>query len=129
MNWNFVGNFRHLKGKVKDELAKTRATTSKEACLTQEAIQSRRAALRGVLAVGCTLFVPAFFSSPAAGAEAASPTVGSKLPKKNVQYQTHPKGEQKCSGCINFIAESSTCKLVEGPIDPDGWCVLWTKRT
>jgi len=30
---------------------------------------------------------------------------------------------------MNFIAESNTCKLVEGQISPDGWCVLWAKKT
>jgi hypothetical protein len=127
MNWNFVDRLKQRKSKVKTN---TEAATSQEACLAQEAIQSRRAALRGVVAVGCSLLVPTvFFSSPAAGAEAATPTVATKLPKKNVQYQTQPKGAQKCSTCINYIAESSTCKLVEGPIDPEGWCVLWAKKT
>ena len=46
-----------------------------------------------------------------------------------MQYQTQPKGEQKCSGCMHFIAESNTCKLVEGQISPDGWCTLWAQKT
>ncbi len=130
MNWNFVDNLKRLKGKMKAGWGKSGTTTPKEAGLTQEAIQSRRAALRGVLAVGCSLVVPVvFFSSPAAAADAAAPAGGAKLPKKNVQYQTHPQGEKKCSGCINFIAASSTCKLVEGPINPEGWCILWSKKT
>ncbi len=45
-----------------------------------------------------------------------------------MQYQAQPKGEQKCSGCLNFIAESNTCKLVDGQISPDGWCSLWVKK-
>lgn len=121
MNWNLVDRLKHLRGKV---WARSGTTTPEDACLTQAAIHSRRSALRGVLAVGCSLVVPSvFLSSPAAGATAT------KLPKKNVQYQTQPKGAQKCSTCINFIAASSTCKLVEGPIDPEGWCVLWSKKT
>jgi hypothetical protein len=44
-----------------------------------------------------------------------------------VQYQQQPKGEQKCSACTHFIADSKTCKLVEGQINPEGWCVLWVK--
>jgi hypothetical protein len=45
-----------------------------------------------------------------------------------VQYQTQPKGDQKCGGCLHFIAESNTCKLVEGQISPDGWCILWAQK-
>jgi hypothetical protein len=51
-----------------------------------------------------------------------------KVPQASVQYQTKPKGEQKCSNCINFIAESNTCKLVEGKVSPEGWCMLWVKK-
>ena len=92
-------------------------------------IPSRRVVLRGALAIGCSLFVPAaLFSSPATGANAAAPTATKKMPKASVQYQAQPKGEQKCSGCLNFIAESKTCKLVEGPVSPDGWCVMWAKK-
>lgn len=93
----------------------------------QDELLSRRAVLRGALMVGCSLFVPiAFFSSSANGAEA--PAV-KKVSKKSVMYQTHPKGEQKCSTCMNFIAASKTCKRVEGPINPEGWCILWAKKT
>ena len=28
----------------------------------------------------------------------------------------------------HFIAESGSCKLVEGKISPDGWCTLWAKK-
>jgi hypothetical protein len=95
----------------------------------KEEIPPRRAVLRAALAVGCSLFVPlAIFSSPATSATAAAPTETKKLLKTNVQYQAQPKGEQKCSKCLNFIAESKTCKLVDGPISPDGWCSLWTKK-
>ncbi|HEY6095610.1 MAG TPA: hypothetical protein VIU93_11730 [Gallionellaceae bacterium] len=127
MNWNFVDTMKRRKDKMKSGLSKSGTTTPTEARATQEAIQSRRSALRGVLAVGCSLVAPAVFFS--AGANAAAPEATAKLPKKNVQYQTHPNGDKKCSGCVNFIAASSTCKLVEGPIDPEGWCVLWSKKT
>ena len=46
----------------------------------------------------------------------------------SVQYQAKPKGEQRCDNCINFIAESKTCKLVDGQISPEGWCSLWAKK-
>lgn len=93
-------------------------------------IPSRRAVLRGALAVGCSLIVPiALFSSPAISADAVAPAATKKVVKASVQYQAQPKGELKCSKCANYIAESKTCKLVDGPISPEGWCSLWTKKT
>jgi hypothetical protein len=62
-------------------------------------------------------------SSPASAADAAK-----KVAKAGVKYQNQPKGEQKCGTCTNYIAASKTCKRVEGPINPDGWCILWTKK-
>lgn len=107
---------------------------------------SRRAVLRGALAVGCGLWVPIVFSgcnskkdtgspaasssttpsSPATPATSTAPAAA-KAKQASVQYQTQPKGDQKCSLCRNFIAETKTCKVVEGSISPDGWCTLWTK--
>jgi hypothetical protein len=26
---------------------------------------------------------------------------------------------------MHFIADSNTCKLVEGTVSPEGWCVIW----
>jgi hypothetical protein len=92
----------------------------------QDLMLSRRAVLRGALLVGCNLIVPlAIFSSPANGAESAATK---KVSKASVKYQNQPKGEQKCSLCKNFIAASKTCHRVEGPINPEGWCILWIKN-
>ena len=51
-----------------------------------------------------------------------------KVAKAIAQYQEQPKGEQKCVNCANFIGESRTCKVVEGAISPDGWCIYWQKK-
>jgi hypothetical protein len=64
--------------------------------------------------------------APEASAESVAP-VAAKVPQASVQYQAEPKGDQQCSGCIHFIAESNTCTLVEGQISPNGWCTLWAK--
>lgn len=113
--------------------------------MMKEEILSRRAVLRGALAVGCGLLLPGLFSGcdskkgtsstgstpatpPATSADSAAPAAIKKVSQASVQYQIQPKGEQKCSVCQNFIAESNTCKLVEGQISPEGWCVLWMKK-
>lgn len=116
MNWNIVKDiWMQRKGKI------AKASLEDDYIMKEE-ILSRREVLRGALAVGCSLLVPAFLSSPAHSAttKKASPA--------SVKYQTHPKGEQKCGKCANFIAESNTCKVVEGKISPDGWCVMWIKK-
>ena len=125
----------------------------------EEEILPRRALLRGALALGCSLLLPAALfgcdskkgasststapgspptsantsdsappSSPATSVNAAAPTTAKKISQASVQYQTKPKGEQKCGACMHFIAESNSCKLVDGQISPDGWCKLWTKK-
>lgn len=94
----------------------------------QDEILSRRAILRGALMAACSLLVPlSLFTSPANAATAA-PAATKKLAKTGVKYQTKPKSNQKCGTCTNFIAASKTCQRVEGPISPDGWCVLWAKK-
>jgi hypothetical protein len=110
-----------------------------------EACPPRRIVLRGALAVGYGLLLPsALFgcdskkgeqsagsapaSSPAPTPDAAAPATTAKVSQASVQYQTQPKDEQKCGVCQHFIAESNTCKLVEGPISPEGWCTLWAQQ-
>jgi len=113
--------------------------------------RQRRVVLQGALAACCALVLPTLSgcgkrnepaspapitgtaspSDPQAGEQGASPSSpqgGTKLSKAQVHYQEQPKGEQKCSTCNNFIAASSTCKLVEGPINPNGWCMLWVLK-
>jgi hypothetical protein len=80
----------------------------------------RRNVLRGLLAAGCALWL-----ARSVGAE--STTV--KVSKTQAKYQSQPKDEQQCSTCMSFIPETSTCKLVEGQVSADGWCMLWAKQT
>lgn len=119
----------------------------------------RRIMLRGALAAGCSLLLPASLlgcdsqketgsaapdsgpdtasptpesaapASPAPETESAAPAAPAKVSQASVQYQTQPKGEQKCANCTHFEAGSNTCKLVEGEISPEGWCLLWAKAT
>jgi hypothetical protein len=76
---------------------------------------SRRAVLwTGAIAVAATL-IPA-----QAGAQA-------KIAQKLVQYQEKPKGPQECDNCLHFVAPSS-CKMVDGKINPKGWCQLYAPK-
>ena len=50
-----------------------------------------------------------------------------KLPQAAVKYQPTPKGKQQCDNCSLWQPPSS-CKLVQGPISPTGWCVLYKPK-
>jgi hypothetical protein len=63
-------------------------------------------------------------SAPEKGATAQ----GGKLSQAQAKYQDQPKGDQSCANCMHFIAESSTCQVVEGKVSPNGWSMLWAKK-
>jgi hypothetical protein len=50
-----------------------------------------------------------------------------KIAQKLVQYQEKPKRPQECDNCLHFVAPSS-CKMVEGKINPKGWCSLFAPK-
>ena len=47
-----------------------------------------------------------------------------KLSQVDAKYQTTPKGDQHCDGCVNFQPPNA-CKFVQGDISPNGWCQLF----
>lgn len=76
--------------------------------------QSRRSFFRYMAVLG----LAAFSSTP----------LYAKAPKSNVKYQETPKDGNKCSTCMQFIPKTKECKLVQGSINPDGWCMLWVPQ-
>ncbi len=50
-----------------------------------------------------------------------------KVAQKAVGYQATPQGAQRCDNCMQFEAPSS-CKVVDGSIDPAGWCKIYVKK-
>ncbi|MEW6330175.1 MAG: high-potential iron-sulfur protein [Pseudomonadota bacterium] len=67
--------------------------------------------------------------APSGGGPASEATApGGKLSQAQAKYQNQPKGDQKCANCMHFIAESNTCKVVEGKVSPDAWCMLWARK-
>jgi hypothetical protein len=117
----------------------------------------RRVVLRGALATGYLLGIPLILGCgadtppqppdtagppPDTPAEAATQTEPAapgtpssvaggiaKLSQEEAHYQDEPNNDQRCSECLHFVAASNTCKVVEGEVSPDGWCMLWTRRT
>lgn len=57
-----------------------------------------------------------------------------KASKQAMQYQDQPKNGQRCDTCLQFIpgakpAAPGTCKVVDGPISPSGWCMAYVKKS
>ena len=50
-----------------------------------------------------------------------------KLAQNLVQYQDTPKDGAMCSACVNFVAPDG-CKIVDGKISPNGWCVAFAPK-
>ena len=95
----------------------------------RDEILSRRTILRNALIAGCCLFVPvALLGACSKEAESGAPTLPEKLSKDEVKYRDQPKGTQQCSNCMNFNSAKKTCSRVEGPVSPEGWCVLWARN-
>ncbi len=79
---------------------------------------SRRALLEGVgLALGAAAL-------PAAAQETPE---SQKITQADAHYQHQPKGQQRCEICLQFKAPKS-CQIVQGPIDPKGWCQFFAAR-
>ncbi len=115
--------------------------------MTPEGLQ-RRTLLRGLFAGGCVLCLPqlAGCKDRQATESAASPdaapsgvavqpapgpaaeTSSGKMTQAAAQYQSQPKGDQNCAGCLHFVAGDNTCKVVAGQVSPQGWCMLWAGK-
>ena len=63
-----------------------------------------------------------------AGMVASQARAQEKLAQTIVQYQETPKDGQKCSDCVNFVAPAA-CKIVDGKINPQGWCVAFAPKS
>lgn len=82
--------------------------------MTDRARVSRRSLLAGVaLAAGAGL--------------AGTASAEDKVSKQEAKYQNVPKGQQRCEICLKFQPPNQ-CKIVEGPIVPNGWCQFFAAR-
>lgn len=79
---------------------------------------SRRSLLRGAALIGGA--VAACAGAPAAMAD-------SKLAQAAARYQPTPKGNAHCGNCAHWQAPAS-CQLVQGPLSPSGWCLLYAPK-
>ncbi|HUW28841.1 MAG TPA: high-potential iron-sulfur protein [Sulfuriferula sp.] len=87
---------------------------------------SRRSFLKGAALLASIAVVPVVVASKEASAAA-------KASQAAMQYQDHPKGKLECSNCIQFIPGKNakakgTCKVVEGAISPQGYCIAYAPK-
>jgi hypothetical protein len=59
---------------------------------------------------------------------ATAGTAIAKMSQKAAGYQEKPKDNQQCSNCALFKSPDS-CTLVDGTINPDGWCRFYSKKS
>ncbi len=50
-----------------------------------------------------------------------------KIKQTDAKYQKQPKGQQRCEICLQFQPPAS-CKIVQGPIIPQGWCQFFAAK-
>lgn len=81
---------------------------------------SRRAVMKSVALLASTTVIAGLMESKDALAQKAS--------KASMQYQDKPSGDKQCSNCAQFIPANS-CQIVEGTINPQGFCISWQKKS
>ncbi|HEY1655921.1 MAG TPA: high-potential iron-sulfur protein [Candidatus Tumulicola sp.] len=81
-------------------------------------------------------FVQRAVALPAFAALLASATAPAlaKGSQAQYKYQSKPNGSKKCSNCTFYIAGKSatangSCKIVEGTISPNGYCIAYSAKT
>ena len=86
---------------------------SKDATLSRRSMLKRVVVLSGAACGG-------LLSNRQARAQA-------KASKAAMKYQDHPDGDKKCSECMQFMPPDG-CKVVEGTISPNGYCIAFVKK-
>ncbi len=81
---------------------------------------SRRAVLRTAAMLTGTLLTSTMVPDKAAHAQ-------QKASKAVMKYQDQPNGDKQCGNCLHFVPPSS-CKIVEGTVSSQGYCIAWTKK-
>jgi len=57
----------------------------------------------------------------------ADAQVAKKAAQASVKYQQSPKDGKHCSQCQHFQAPSS-CRIVDGTINANGYCIMFAKK-
>jgi High potential iron-sulfur protein len=65
---------------------------------------------------------------------ARSARAQAKASKQAMKYQDQPNKGQRCDSCLQFVpgakpGAKGSCKVVEGDISPQGWCMAYVKKS
>jgi hypothetical protein len=89
------------------------------------------ASRRGVMTSGLAIIAAGAALATGAGTARASGSTEQvaqqKIAKAMLQYQDHPNGGNHCGICAQFEPPDQ-CKIVQGPISPDGWCAAFAPK-
>jgi hypothetical protein len=97
----------------------------------------RREAIRRLAVFSAAAAVPAFLvgckSKPNCNDITGLSPADAEARRTTAQYvEQAPDPAKKCEGCVQFqpgpANACGSCKVVKGPIDPNGYCKLWTKK-
>ena len=62
----------------------------------------------------------------------SAPARAMKLGKGDMHYQDQPRDGKKCVDCAAYETHpgnsNGNCKIVDGPISPDGWCMAFSQK-
>jgi spermidine/putrescine-binding protein len=86
--------------------------------------ESNNTSRRTVMRTGLGLIAGA---AAVAGTATTARAQDQKIAKTLVQYQEQPKDGAECDKCVNWVAPNG-CKIVEGTINPKGWCVAFAPK-
>ena len=50
-----------------------------------------------------------------------------KIKQMDAHYQRFPKDSQRCEICLQYVPPDK-CKIVQGPIFPQGWCQFFAGK-
>jgi hypothetical protein len=87
------------------------------------------ASRRGVFKAGVAILAAGAAGTAFARAQPAPATklAQTKIAKAQLMYQDHPNDGNHCGICAQFEPPDQ-CKIVEGPIDPNGWCAAFAPK-
>ncbi len=90
---------------------------------------SRRTLLKG----GATMAVIGAVAATGLLKTSPARAQAGKAPQAVAMYQPKPHGKDQCDNCIHFIPgktpkDAGTCKVVDGSISPQGWCVMYARK-
>jgi len=62
-----------------------------------------------------------------------APAQGGAVTQSVAKYQDKPHGTQQCDGCLQFVpgktsSANGACKIVQGSINPKGWCMFFAPK-